>query len=53
MASRSLRSVSCQFGTAIGVEQAHVHEQTLDGLEMPGFWSGTSLASCRGLPARG
>ncbi len=25
----------------------------LDGMEVPGSWAGTSLASCRGLPARG
>jgi len=24
----------------------------LDGMEVPGSWAGTSLASCRGLPAR-
>ncbi len=25
----------------------------LDSMEVPGSWAGTSLASCRGLPARG
>jgi len=26
---------------------------SLDGMEVPGSWAGTSLASCRGLPVRG
>jgi len=27
--------------------------ELLDSMEVPGSWAGTSLASCRGLPARG